>query len=295
MTTIETPRRVVSAPSGARVPRSAEAPAPRSTGYARWGKRAVHYALLIPAVPIALAFALPIALINGILFRDPRRILFRQERIGYRGERFRIWKFRTMREGAPDGEFESWCNGHDDSRVTAFGRFLRSTHLDEVPQILNILAGEMDFIGPRPEMVEVHEWACRRIPDFHRRTVMRPGITGLAQVTQGYVARNQRAYRAKLAADLEYARRLSLRLELQILLKTAMWMLRRRGWNPIDHLPNEPLPLDAQGAEPGERVLEARAGTMAPCPPTALSLDMSRTRASSSTTPVLRIRNDLGD
>ena len=198
-------------------------------GYARRGKRATDLALLGLVAPLALALAVPIVAINWCLFRELRRVLFVQPRIGHRGRMFRIFKFRTMRP-ARQGEFDSWRAGSDGLRVTAFGRFLRNTHLDELPQLLNVLRGEMDLVGPRPEMVEIHRWACARIPGFPARNALRPGITALAQVTQVYAGMDVRAYRRKLAADRLYRRKLSPTLDLEILRRTAIWMLLGRGW-----------------------------------------------------------------
>ncbi len=200
---------------------------PRSP-YARRGKRLLNLALLLVCAPFALLLGLPIALANAVLFRDPRRVLFRQPRVGLRGRVFWIYKFRTMRE-APAGAFDSWKRG-DGLRVTRLGRLLRNTHLDELPQLFNVLRGEMDFVGPRPEMVEIDAWACEHVPDFRERNALLPGITGLAQITHGYAGMDAAAYGRKLAADQRYRERLSLGLDLSILARTAVWMLRGRGW-----------------------------------------------------------------
>jgi len=179
-----------------------------------------------------LLLAFPIALANWIQFRSARRILFRQERVGLDGRVFWILKFRTMRE-CRSSSFDSWGRGLDRLRVTAFGRFLRNTHLDELPQLWNILCGEMDFIGPRPEMVEIHAWACEHVPAFAERTAVLPGVTGLAQVIQGYASRDDEQYRRKLALDRRYIERRSFRLDLEILARTALWMARGRGWQQV--------------------------------------------------------------
>ena len=197
--------------------------------YARHGKRLLNTLLLLATLPLALVLSLPIALINWAIFRDHRRILFSQPRIGRRGRTFSIYKFRTMRETKAEN-FDTWKDESDGLRVTRFGRFLRNTHLDELPQLINVLRGEMDFIGPRPEMIEIDDWACQRIADFHERNVLAPGITGFAQITHGYAGMDPVAYRQKLADDLYYKENLSLRLDLEILLRTAVWMLRGRGW-----------------------------------------------------------------
>jgi len=197
--------------------------------YPRLGKRLLNGVLLFVCLPLASLLALPIALVNWIIFGDVRRILYSQPRVGSRGRTFSIYKFRTMRE-APAEAFDSWKDGGDRLRVTGFGRFLRNTHLDELPQLINVLRGEMDFIGPRPEMVEIDAWACQRIADFPERSALLPGITGYAQITHGYAGMDALAYRRKLVADLYYRDHLSLRLDLEILFRTAVWMLRGRGW-----------------------------------------------------------------
>jgi len=196
--------------------------------YARFLKPFATLALLLVALPMALLVMAPIALANWWACGDRRLIFFTQERVGQHGRIFQIYKFRTMRP-VEDGDFEAWSSG-DKNRVTRFGRFLRSTHLDEVPQILNILLGDMDFIGPRPEMVAIHNWACREVPGFERRLAVRPGITGLAQITQGYAGQCPEAYTAKLNADDCYRQDLSMLMDFGILLRTVIWMARGRGW-----------------------------------------------------------------
>jgi len=221
--------------------------APASAGGTSPGRLALRAGLLILSLGPALVLGLPIVLLNALQFRSLRRVLFLQERVGKDGRVFRIVKFRTMREvhepRAPrNGHYESWQRGLDGLRVTAFGRFLRNTHLDELPQLLNILRGEMDFVGPRPEMVEIDAWACRHVPGFRRRNALLPGVTGLAQITQGYAGRDVGQYQRKLALDRDYIERRSVGLDLEILLRTALWMLRGRGWRPrVQHpVPQEP-------------------------------------------------------
>lgn len=196
--------------------------------YMRLGRPLLRLTLLGVCLPVALVLALPIALVNALHFGGPRGVLFRQQRVGRHGCIFWILKFRTMR--GSDGERDTWRAGDDHARVTRFGCFLRNTHLDELPQLVNILRGEMDFIGPRPEMVAIDEWARTRIPRFHERYAVRPGLTGLAQVTQGYAPREEHAYRRKLALDRCSLACASLAHDLDILARTALWMLRGRGW-----------------------------------------------------------------
>ena len=200
---------------------------PRSLWY-RIGRPALDVALLVATLPLALPLLLAVSLASAVAFRSWRRVFFVQPRVGQRGRVFSLVKFRTMSE--PTGTvFEAWSNG-DRARVTPFGRFLRSTHLDELPQLYNVLRGEMSFIGPRPEMVEVEAWAAREVPGFSERLAIRPGITGLAQVTQGYTPRDVEAYRRKLSINREYLASISCAADMGILVRTALWMLRGRGW-----------------------------------------------------------------
>lgn len=217
------------------------APAPRSCStnwesleprgfYARRGRKLLDATLLVLTIaPLAALFVI-VALVNLLYFRDPRRILFVQKRIGRRGRPFRIYKFRTMRSRR-FSELDSWVHGYDREHVTLLGTFLRSTHLDEVPQILNILKGEMSFIGPRPEMVEIEAWASEHIEGFSRRLALQPGLTGYAQITQGYTGRSIEAYSEKLDINERYRENYSLALDLEILARTAVWLLCCRGWN----------------------------------------------------------------
>ncbi|MBK7874829.1 MAG: sugar transferase [Planctomycetes bacterium] len=197
--------------------------------YARRGRAWLDLALVAGACVPVLVLGTLVAAANLCCFRDPRKVLYVQPRVGHRGRVFHILKFRTMREPRRSAH-DSWSSGEDGARVTSLGRFLRSTHLDELPQFVNILRGEMSFIGPRPEMVEVESWANEHVPGFARRLVLRPGITGYAQITQGYTGRSVEAYAEKLAINDHYLGRLSLATDLGILARTALWMVRGRGW-----------------------------------------------------------------
>ncbi len=197
--------------------------------YARRVRPVLNAAVLLALLPPALVLSVAIALVNTIVFLDPRKVFYVQPRVGRRGRLFRLVKFRTMTEPR-DSAFRSWGQG-DKRRVTAFGRLLRNTHFDELPQLWNVLCGDMNMIGPRPEMLEVEEWACRHVPGFMERLAIRPGLTGRAQITQGYTGQDVDAYAEKLRINREYLRNLSLLADLDIVLRTAVWMLRGRGWS----------------------------------------------------------------
>ena len=191
----------------------------------------------------AIALMTLIAGCNVLVFRSVRRAFFRQERVGLHGKVFTLIKFRTMYDGTrSDGTPLT-----DQERVTRFGRFLRNTHLDELPQLWNILAGDMSFLGPRPEMISAHIWATGLIPEFPMRLQVRPGITGLAQITQGYTTMEEERYRRKLKIDLRYVETRSFALDCRILVGTAIWMVRGRGWQWNVLAPSVPtVSLDVQ-------------------------------------------------
>ncbi|MGV8841265.1 MAG: sugar transferase [Bauldia sp.] len=143
-------------------------------------------------------------------------VLFRQERVGYRGETFTVIKLRTMTEGADQGQA---FTDESDPRITRLGRWLRRYRVDELPQIVNILRGEMSWIGPRPEAVALSKWYESRIPFYSYRHIVRPGITGWAAVNQGNVAKLEAAT-GKLQYDFYYIKHFSLWLDLLIIAKT---------------------------------------------------------------------------
>ncbi len=183
--------------------------------------------LILPMLVVGCAVAIAVA----IDFRDHKKVFFAQQRMGRGGRPFTIWKFRTM-HASTEGHFDSWREGQEQDRVTRLGKILRRSHLDELPQFWNILRGDMAYIGPRPEMVEVHWWAQRSVPGFDARLWVKPGISGLAQLGQGYVGSDVEAYGHKLDADLQYLSRLTFLQDFSILCRTPLWMLRLRGWGP---------------------------------------------------------------
>jgi len=153
-------------------------------------------------------------------------IFFRQTRVGLGGRNFTVYKFRTMRQDA-EVEGARWASKND-PRVTPIGMFMRKIRLDEVPQLWNVLRGDMGFVGPRPERPEFVPWLSEQIPYFDLRHMIRPGLTGWAQVRYGYGATLAES-REKLEFDLYYIKHMSLGLDLLIMFETVKTILRRQG------------------------------------------------------------------
>jgi undecaprenyl phosphate N,N'-diacetylbacillosamine 1-phosphate transferase len=183
--------------------------------------RAGAAAALVVLSPVLALLAVAVVVDSG------RPVFFRQPRLGRDGRPFRMVKFRTMRPGAPaaflpDG---STLVEASDPRVTRVGRILRETSLDELPQLLNVLRGEMSLVGPRPDLVE--QRALYDGEDAHKLRV-RPGITGLSQVS----GRNGLPWRDRLKIDARYAQSVSAGLDARIVLRTLGVLARRDGINP---------------------------------------------------------------
>ncbi|RYE98009.1 MAG: sugar transferase, partial [Oxalobacteraceae bacterium] len=154
---------------------------------------------------------------------SPGPILFRQRRMGYRGIPFDMIKFRTMVQQVAatgdDAARHSAITRDADDRITKIGRFLRRSRIDELPQIVNILRGEMSWIGPRPEAVSLSTWYENELPFYAYRHIVRPGITGWAQVNQGHVAGLDDVH-VKLHYDFYYIKFFSSWLDLLIAIRT---------------------------------------------------------------------------
>jgi UDP-GalNAc:undecaprenyl-phosphate GalNAc-1-phosphate transferase len=179
-------------------------------------------------VLVTLPLWMLIALVAGIAIRleSPGPVLFSQLRIGKRGRPFRIYKFRSMRyDSEKDGV--SFAKEGDD-RITRVGAVIRKFRIDEIPQFWNVLRGDMSLIGPRPEQVPFVEQFEKSIPYYQLRHIVRPGITGWAQVTRGYAA-SEAQTADKLAADLYYVKRLSFSLDFLIMIKTLWTILTGFG------------------------------------------------------------------
>ena len=153
-------------------------------------------------------------------------IFFRQKRVGMGGRVFDVIKFRTMFTDAEAGGAK-WATKND-PRVTKIGMLLRKTRIDEVPQLWNVLRGDMGFVGPRPERPEFVAWLSEELPFYYLRTLIRPGLTGWAQVRYGYGATLAET-KEKLEYDLYYIKHMSLGLDLLIMFETIKTILRRRG------------------------------------------------------------------
>jgi sugar transferase (PEP-CTERM system associated) len=188
------------------------------------GKRAVD--IVICSILIALTLPVMLLVALAILLEDGAPVLFRQERIGLGGRTFQILKFRSMRQGSEKGRPRWTADG--DPRITTVGRFIRKFRLDELPQLINILRGEMSLIGPRPEVPYFCELLEKEIPFFNQRCVVRPGLTGWAQVKYQYGATLEEA-KTKFEFDLFYIKHLSLMLDLAIIFETAKVVLWGRG------------------------------------------------------------------
>jgi len=172
---------------------------------------------LVVAVGASLLMAPVFLLIAVLVCRTPGGIIYRQVRLGKGGRRFTMYKFRTMSADAEAGE-AVWAT-FEDTRITAVGRVLRRTRLDELPQLWNVIRGEMSVVGPRPERPEFLELLAATIPFWTRRHLLKPGITGWAQINSGYASDCDTTER-KLAYDLWYLRHRSLVVDFLICVRT---------------------------------------------------------------------------
>jgi len=174
---------------------------------------------------IGLLFAAPIILVFAclIVIETPGSPFYVQERVGKNGVCFRIVKLRSMRQDAEKGGAK-WAEVND-SRVTRVGAFIRKTRIDELPQFISVLKGDMSIIGPRPERPMFTEQFDKEIQGFKNRLLVKPGLTGLAQVSGGYDITPAE----KLKYDLRYIENLSFLLEVKILLKTVKVVLTGEG------------------------------------------------------------------
>lgn len=183
--------------------------------------------LVLATLGLILTFPLMILIAVAIVLDSRGPVLFRQERVGQNGRRFKLNKFRTMRVGADaDGQFKP--AQENDPRVTRVGRWLRRTRLDELPQLFNIVLGDMYFVGPRPFVPNQEEECAAKIPFYSQRWNIKPGATGWAQVKRGYCATLE-DNADKLAYDLFYIKNMSTGLDLLIAFETLKTLLLGRG------------------------------------------------------------------
>jgi exopolysaccharide biosynthesis polyprenyl glycosylphosphotransferase len=176
-----------------------------------------------------LVFTSPVLLITTIVIKleSEGNVFYRQDRCGINGKVFKIIKFRSMRSDAEKLTGPVWSQ-KDDPRITKVGKFIRRTRIDEIPQILNVLKGEMSIVGPRPERPYFVEMLSKEIPYYKRRLKVRPGITGWAQVKHKY-DETVEDVKIKLRYDLFYIENMSLRMDFKILFRTVFVMLLGKG------------------------------------------------------------------
>lgn len=199
-----------------------------SNSYAKM-KRFIDIALTLLILPVLVV---PLVIVALLIRADsPGPAFFRQERTGHRGKSFSVLKFRTMRVADPLADHDrvrAAITKDDDDRITKLGRFLRKARIDELPQLYNVLRGEMSWIGPRPEACALSEWYEREIPFYSYRHIVRPGITGWAQVNQGHVAGISEVHN-KLRLDFYYIKNFSMWIDLVVLFKTVVVVIKGSG------------------------------------------------------------------
>ena len=188
-------------------------------------KRLFDLLLIFSVIPVLLTLLPLVAL--AIRLDSPGPIFYRQTRCGRAGKLFTIYKFRTMTDGAEKAGSPQWAT-HDDKRVTPIGRILRMARIDELPQLLNILRGEMSIVGPRPERPEFVEMLEREIPYYRTRLMVKPGLTGWAQVHYDYGNSVQDAL-VKLQYDLYYVRYWSILLDIYTMFQTFAVVFQLKG------------------------------------------------------------------
>jgi len=178
---------------------------------------------------IGLMIAAPIMAFAAVLIKivSPGPVFFKQERVGLDGEIFDIYKMRTMKVDAEKETGAVWAK-ENDPRLIKFGKILRKTHIDELPQLFNVLSGNMSIVGPRPERPELVEKLKEAIPEYEKRLTVKPGITGLAQVWHKY-DETIKDVKKKIKYDLLYIREMCLMVDLRILARTFVVVLTGKG------------------------------------------------------------------
>jgi lipopolysaccharide/colanic/teichoic acid biosynthesis glycosyltransferase len=197
----------------------------RQSGFYELGKRLLDIAGGLIGCGIFLVFFPLVAL--AILLDTGFPVFYKQTRSGRGGQPYKIFKFRTMGlDAEPDGQ-PQWAE-ENDKRATRVGRMLRKTHLDELPQFVNVLKGEMSLVGPRAERPELVDWFQQHVPFYRARLLVKPGITGWAQVNFGYASTIDETI-TKLEYDLYYIKHRNLILDFVILLRTPATVFGFRG------------------------------------------------------------------
>jgi sugar transferase (PEP-CTERM system associated) len=197
----------------------------RKSRWLRTAKRLVD----VGGAAVGLAVSIPVITVLALVIKLTSRgpVLYRQSRVGQHGRVFTLYKLRTMRHDAEAGTGAVWSQPGDE-RITPFGRFLRRSRLDELPQLWNVFRGDMSLVGPRPERPEFVSSLIHQIPFYGQRHVVKPGVTGWAQVRYAYGASVEDAME-KLQYDLFYIKNLSLVLDLVIILETVKTVVLGRG------------------------------------------------------------------
>lgn len=175
---------------------------------------------------LALPFVIIIVLIMGIFIKLDSKgpVIYTQKRLGLNEQEFEIFKLRSMDENAEEETGAVWAE-KDDPRVTKVGKFMRKYRIDELPQFFNVLIGNMSLIGPRPERKDLTEEFEQETPGFKKRLLVKPGITGLAQVNGGYDI----PYDQKLIYDMEYIQTMSIWNDIKIIFKTVLVIIVGHG------------------------------------------------------------------
>jgi len=170
-----------------------------------------------------VVFFIPMIIVSSLVVRDKGPVFFKQKRLGLNGKDFTLIKFRTMVVDAEKNGMK-WAE-KDDPRITKIGKFLRKHRIDELPQLLNILLGQMSIVGPRPEVAFFYEKFEKYIIGFKQRLIVKPGLTGLAQINGGYNLIPEE----KIVFDLDYIKRRNLWFDLIIIFKTIKVVIKKEG------------------------------------------------------------------
>jgi len=193
-------------------------------------KSSIDWFLALIALPVFLIITLIISIV--IKVSSPGPVFFKQTRIGYRGKEFTLYKFRTMKvrekKETKEKSRENLITNENDNRIIFSGRFLRKSRIDELPQIINILKGEMSWVGPRPEAIELSDWYKNELPFYSYRHIVKPGITGWAQINQGHVTTPELVLE-KLYYDFFYIKYFSFSLDFLVLIRTIKIILSGIG------------------------------------------------------------------